>query len=674
MAGKNTNSKNRGPIGGYNVSGKMVSYHSIDGGDALGPAAEQGIQATGGVITDFTEPGPGNSYRVHTFTSSGSLVVTSAKTSVENGTVLEYLIIGGGGGSGNNDYSGGGGAGGFRTNMPGHPLVESNPVTASATTYPIIVGGGGARGSAGAASTAFGYVANGGGRGAGGGSPADASPGGSGGGGGWAGAGHPTSAGNGTSGQGNNGGAGSANADPQGGVGGGGGAGGAGGAAETSAGPGDTGHSGNGGIGTAINFDGIERWVCGGGGGAGSYPAYNFMQGIGGKGGGGTGGLRGVTIPEEGPNPNAAGHDGHVSTGGGGGGGVHPGTGAGGGGKIQVRYRIAPTGVNPGIKASGGHVFKDVDNSKIYHVFTAPGSFTNPQTITGAEILLIAGGGGGGEHTNNNGGSGGGGAGGVCHLASPSTLPAQTYTIGIGTGGLGGHGPAVQAIPGANSTIVCSPIGLNVIATGGGGGRGQNPTVIPGSGGSGGGGGYYLPADDRGGGGPGTQANAPSPLGTFSGYGNDGGQADPITTTGANFDYSGGGGGGAGAAGNTHVGGAGREFPGFNADFLPGVNGYYAAGGGSSGSALSYTVAGGVRGKGGIGGGGAGGDIRGGSNFDDAIPTPATAGAAGYYAESGVDYTGSGGGAGGCAYPALGEGARAGKGGDGVCIISYPSA
>jgi len=34
----------------------------------------------------------------------------------------------------------------------------------------------------------------------------------------------------------------------------------------------------------------------------------------------GTGGLRGVTITQEGTNPNAKGHDGHVSTGGGGGG------------------------------------------------------------------------------------------------------------------------------------------------------------------------------------------------------------------------------------------------------------------------------------------------------------------------------------------------------------------
>ena len=86
MAGKSAKSRNRGPIGGYNVSGKMVSYHSIDGGDVIAPAAsQQGMQASGGVITDYTESGPGNTYRVHTFTSSGTFVISSTDTNIPDG-------------------------------------------------------------------------------------------------------------------------------------------------------------------------------------------------------------------------------------------------------------------------------------------------------------------------------------------------------------------------------------------------------------------------------------------------------------------------------------------------------------------------------------------------------------------------------------------------------------
>ena len=57
------------------------------------------IQASGGTIVDA------GGYRTHTFTSSGSFVVSSGSGSVE------YLIVGGGGGGGA-WRGGGGGAGG----------------------------------------------------------------------------------------------------------------------------------------------------------------------------------------------------------------------------------------------------------------------------------------------------------------------------------------------------------------------------------------------------------------------------------------------------------------------------------------------------------------------------------------------------------------------------------
>jgi hypothetical protein len=663
MAGKSAKSKNRGPIEGFNVSGKMVSYHTIDGGD-VSPGATS-LVATGGVISDFEDPAsPGTFYRVHTFDGSGNLVVTSNITTIPDGNQLEYLIIGGGGGSGNNQYSGGGGAGGFRTNMPGHPLSEANPVTASTTTYPIIVGGGGNRSALGAASTAFGYVAAGGGYGAG---PTVASPGGSGGGGGWLGNGQPVTAGNGTPGQGNPGGTGGANSDPQTGEGGGGGAGGAGQAASAAPPtPGLWGRSGDGGIGTSINFDGNETWYCGGGGGSGHW-GYTFSQGYGGRGGGGYGGLVFPAAPsDEGTNPGYYGQDGVKSTGGGGGGGGTPGGGTGGAGIIKVRYKINTSVFDQGVtKASGGTVYRDTTNSKIYHVFRESGTFVANQSITGAEILLVAGGGGGGYHATSYGSSGGGGAGGILHLASPATISAATYTITIGEGGAGGGAPLTPraAQDGSQSQILCPPIGLSVTSAGGGGGGDQYTSSNGRDGGSGGGGGYVGNAP-----GSTTQSPNPSPLGTFTGYGNNGGAADPGLTTTPDFSYSAGGGGGAGAAGQSHTGGNGQPFPGFAHNFLPSADGYYGGGGGASGSwQYLFPASSGPSGRGGKGGGGNGADNAMSGNFFNP-PLTGDGPHPGFVATPGVNGTGGGGGSGGASQQ------PSGPGGSGVCIISYPSA
>ena len=81
-------------------------FGASTGGLAPGP-----ITATGGNIDGVT---PGNGYKYHLFTSSGSLVVTGGKDTVE------YLIVAGGG-SGGVRHAGGGGAGGLITNVSGDP-------------------------------------------------------------------------------------------------------------------------------------------------------------------------------------------------------------------------------------------------------------------------------------------------------------------------------------------------------------------------------------------------------------------------------------------------------------------------------------------------------------------------------------------------------------------------
>ena len=81
------------------------------------------MSATGGTVTT-----DGN-YKVHSFTSSGSFVVTGSGT-------VEYLVIGGGGG-GAGKYGGGGGAGAYRT---------ASNFSVSTQTYTITVGAGGAGG------------------------------------------------------------------------------------------------------------------------------------------------------------------------------------------------------------------------------------------------------------------------------------------------------------------------------------------------------------------------------------------------------------------------------------------------------------------------------------------------------------------------------------------------
>ena len=114
------------------------------------PAA---MSATGGVISDYTEPG-GNIYRAHVFTATGTFTVSELGSGFDTATSVEYLVIAGGGGGGGegNQRGGGGGAGGYRTNVP-TPIgpgnhTTTNPFPVSVGSYNIIIGGGGAGGAA----------------------------------------------------------------------------------------------------------------------------------------------------------------------------------------------------------------------------------------------------------------------------------------------------------------------------------------------------------------------------------------------------------------------------------------------------------------------------------------------------------------------------------------------
>jgi hypothetical protein len=249
--------------------------------------------AAGGIIT--TSGG----YTIHTFNSSGTFV---ANRDLD----VEYLVVAGGGAGGSNVNSqpGGGGAGGYRSSVVGESSgggasAEPKLRVKAGTSYPIIVGAGGAAGTGEGTQSSFDSIVSiGGGRGGSviGGWVAP-TPGGSGGGGGPSGAGGTVATGaSGVAGQGFAGGSASDNLGS-----------GGGGAGEA----GNTDAVGAGGDGLASAITGTSIFRGGGGSSRGADPGLG--------GGGGSGGNTGT-----------------ANTGGGGGIG-NPG-GAGGSGVVIIRY------------------------------------------------------------------------------------------------------------------------------------------------------------------------------------------------------------------------------------------------------------------------------------------------------------------------------------------------
>jgi hypothetical protein len=281
--------------------------------------------ANGGTVTTITQNGV--NYRVHTFTSSGTLSVT------QSGDVEVLMVAGGGGGgSAANSFwetGGGGGAGGLihKTGF----RVDDN------TNYTVTIGAGGGGGlnqtnttpsnrSGDGSNTTFSTLTAVGG-GGGGGAYYSANIGGSGGG---ADSYLYQPGANGTQFQGYAGGAGNGQSSSLlGAAGGGGGAGGIGQNGQS----GSPYKGGDGGIGQSFTFTGNTPTYYAGGGGGKTAINGSGPGGSGGSGGGGNGGAAGGVV---------LGDSGAPNTGGGGGGGLSTSTptGSGGSGVVMIRYII----------------------------------------------------------------------------------------------------------------------------------------------------------------------------------------------------------------------------------------------------------------------------------------------------------------------------------------------
>ena len=309
-----------------------VGWRSIQD-SAFSDVGSNFITATGGTITESGD------FKIHTFTGPGTFTVNSISPTPANNEVSYIVVAGGGGGGGE---GGGAGAGGFRERKSGvdtytaSPINGATPITVTATSFPITVGGGGAAatscsapGPNGSPSTFSSVTSAGGGFGGSKNSTPCAgkhgNPGGSGGGSGrdrtgTAGAGNtpPVSPSQGF--PGNN------SQAPSGSAGGGGGGATAAGAQGT--GPSPTEAGGDGGAGATTTITGSPVAYAGGGGG-GSINTNPTYSGCGGAGGGGRGGYNDAVA-------------GTANTGGGGGAsGQSPGANAaaGGSGVVIIRYK-----------------------------------------------------------------------------------------------------------------------------------------------------------------------------------------------------------------------------------------------------------------------------------------------------------------------------------------------
>ena len=134
------NSGSGGGGGGILATSPFTRYAGGDGGSGIVilryPVSGNG-SATGGSETTISVSGV--DYKVHTFTSSSTLSVSSDISDIE------YVVIGGGGGGG--AYGGGGGAGGYRSSVVGESSgggQSAEPkISIVSGSYPVTVGAGG---------------------------------------------------------------------------------------------------------------------------------------------------------------------------------------------------------------------------------------------------------------------------------------------------------------------------------------------------------------------------------------------------------------------------------------------------------------------------------------------------------------------------------------------------
>ena len=646
------------------TDGHLLEYlrntFGAGGGGTNAPPGAGGHSASGGVINDYTDPGTGNIYRSHVFTTSGSFVISQTGSSFGS-TVDVTAIAGGGGGSGSmeNYWAGCGGGAGGMLEVTGYPV--------SATTYPVVIGAGGlgsyrtpapvTNGTAGnsGAPTTFNnpgatpvtIEALGGGFGGASGPSIPLNDcrnntyGGSGGGVGSRPGLDPVAApaitvspknpavnalsgctlnhyGN-VGGSGQDGNTGEAS-----------GGGGAGGAGTGVTPPYNAGHSNAGGAGRANTFaygpSNPVTYAAGGGGGPATSP---------------------------GSTTTTRSNNGTFATGGGGAGGANPNGGSyggnGGSGIVIVRYQIAETST---AKATGGSV--SFYGGKTIHTFTGSGTFTVTSGPITAEMVIVAGGASGGSASGSWSGAGGGAGGVVIHPGI--SIANGPYAVTVGAGGAASDvqqdGNYVPGVQGSDSSVA-----LPTTYTGSGGGYGgAGPSPTNGNpGGSGGGAAYSGNGGAKGV----SQQPASNPGASEYGYaGGDG--ADRGAGGGGGAGGVGGGGGPGNPTATGGDGGAGIQLPSTFRDPDstvgapgPGGGGYWIAGGGGGGGKLSANT----------GGGGPGGPYAGGGNGGGTTTTT----------NGGNAVQNTGGGGGGSGNAPSPDGNDSGAGGSGIVLIAYPT-
>ena len=629
---------------------RTLGWVSIDNvGDSI-----EGMTATGGIVNEYTDPGPGAVYRSHTFVSSGTFDVSALSTTLPN--TVDILTVGGGGGGSGSIVSywagSGGGAGGMLE-------VTSYPV--SVQTYPVTVGGGGAgsllqptwtlRGSTGVDSqfnnpgnTGISVIAKGGGGGGGSATSApvgevrdDLGGGSSGGVGSKPGMSpvtspaivtHPNNptitalSGVTLNHYGNVGGSGESGT-----VGEASGGGGAGGVGESSDSPYSTTQDKSGGAGRS------NTWALG--------PSNPIIYAVGGGGG-----------PANSKGSGLGGNDGTYSRGNGGSGGANPTSaepgGSGGSGIVVVRYQIGASVASA--KATGGAI--SFYNGKTIHKFTSSSSFVTPASFNETVEYVVIGAGGGGVRD-----IGGGGGAGAWREGSTPISGSGTHTVTIGSGGAAQFGSSSNSSQDGGSSSIQFPSVITAAGGGGGGSPGVAPNDNGRSGGSGGGGRANRPSSGGTGTGDPYPGSGPQ-VSPANGWGNDGG--------GGGVSNPAGGGGGAGKGGGPSSSG-GAQNSGGDGLRLPatyrnpqetigypgpgGTTGWFAGGGGAAGWPGNPP--------------GGGGGAPSGSSY-------AGAGAGGAEPPSGPDggsagaNSGSGGGGGGNIN-------NGGQGGSGIVIVAYPT-
>ena len=331
---------------------------------------------------------------------------------------------------------------------------------------------------------------------------------------------------------------------------------------------------------------------------------------------------------------------------------------------VIVKYAYNQN-ILPPIISGAGITSTIVGNTSVCSIFTYTGTpatnanttytFTTTEPYV-CDILIIGGGGAGGDSMG-----GGGGAGGVVYTIN-QLLPASTYKVNVGRGGIGGstaeeQGTAGIEQDGTESSLMnsngTSYISLTLGGTsqqlkglgGGGGGVYYNASFLNGrSGGSGGG-----CTENNPGFGLNTPGTATQPATYWNGSAYVVGGKDGRQNTTTTQDYQAGGGGGLGDVSSDYRNG--NSGVSIN---ITGTSRFYAAGGGAGQYIGASTTAG-------LGGSFVGGNGRvwNGSAYAAAPRDVAT---------SGTNSTGSGGG--GTAYTQAPV-SIAGSGGSGVVIIRY---